>query len=324
MTGLPGLGISLVGGRRRHFAIVAAVAASLGGCGLPGGTVSSAPDITLGSDGQQQYAFARARVPVVVEGRIIDGRRGRTLRASLSVGQPKYVVDSGVSIKIPPRPADRYRATIDSRFLLRNVVSLAGPDGREVLPAPAAGLTDVPAMLEKHLPASATSITITRPAHGHLEAFRLEKELDPGAPEEIRNMQAELDRVALGWNLQFAFAAVPVEATVGTQTVVLMPSRSADCSYDICFRLPVAYELTLALPSSGWKGKAKTHVWLANDGPIAAIDTSGGRFAAVSGQATFRDGMLMSLTGKSVEAALRLLKFPQETKTSSSRSSSVR
>ncbi len=302
--------------------LLAMIGAWLGGCGLPGGNTSIGTT-TFGT-GSQQYAFARARVPVVVEGTSTPTSRGQLLKASMTIGEAKYVVDGAVSVRIAASSSDRFKARVDERYLLQDVVSVKESGAGDGARAGVRGIADFPALLTKALPTVGRIVTIERVSRQRLEPFRIEKELDPGAPEEIQAMRGELERVAKGWGLSFAFAPVPQEVEVAQKRILLMPNRSATCQGPVCFRLPVAYRMRLEPTIEGWKGSAQTHVWLANDGPIAGLDVRHAAFGDGGVKARFQNGMLMSIVAARPGLAEQLIVAPPTVTSSALVTSSVR
>ena len=116
--------------------VVLALLGSLSGCGLPvGGGVLNTGTNMIGEEKGPQYAFARARVPITIEGSVAPKRLtlpttpAFTHKVTISIRPAKYAIDTGLAKSMGRRPGDRFTADIGDNRLLRSVSSAAAPVG---------------------------------------------------------------------------------------------------------------------------------------------------------------------------------------------------
>lgn len=314
----------------RHTAatgLLIALTAALGGCGLPGGGTLNTGTSTIGDEKGQQYAFARARLPITIVGQstpkrlTMPGTPAFTHKVTLTIQAPKFAVDTSIAKALGRKPNDRFFAEIDNQRLLRSVSPAAAPSGAIVTgtnaqAAPAAEIADFGAILEKSLPPGPTTAVLTRTLPRQLKSFRFETEIDPAAPGELEALRIEMLRVARDWGLDVSFEPVTAEANINGRPLTLAASPGAvSCRDPICFRVPVPYRLRVEPSQTGWHGKLETHVWLPNNGPIASLDVRNQVFVDSGARATFENGMLRSLTARDALALDTLLKIPANQQT---------
>ena len=297
-------------------AAAVATAAALGGCGLPGGQ-SGISSSTVGDGGStgdntRQYAFARGRVPIVIVGQVTPRRDAYALKVTMTVGEPKYAVDSAVRVRVVSAAGDRFKARIDQRYLLERVsvdASAGDPSTTSAIPARGPSI-DFPALLAKSVPGGPSTTIMERTARSRLQPFRIDTEVDPAVPEEVKSLSRELAQSARDWGLAVAFDAESVVVEVAGRRLTLAAGRPARCMQPICFRLPVPYHLRLSPTQQGWHGAAHAYVWLPNDGPVGALDVRNPVFVSAGIGATFENGMLKSLKGGRASEAEALLIIP--------------